>query len=373
MKKAIIICLSLLAPCLCSAQTVDNHALGYCVRYEKAHLFLKKDSGFNVVDYDVEWPEIVDHDSPTALKHAIADELSGVESSDLDSAITNVNALYGNPVTGTLKTIPDDRRFCYVTVNAKIKGYGKGHWIAYYIAHKIEPQPLSEFKAFEGSHVVVYDTSRGMLFQANELISDKVTELMEPQEFYDTLFAPLPDDIYSDMKACEISGVWVDGSDLCFLIVARTATDRYRFTSTMPLAEYSYVLSREGKRIFTKDAKPKDPKMIMASQTWHGDTIYNNVEKMPEFRGGTEGLRQYLSHVTSPEVKLDNTTKVYTSYIIDKDGDIRDVSVVSPVTPELDRHAVAVIKGMPKYSPGEQDGRKVCVRLYMPITYRQRQ
>lgn len=50
------------------AQSVDNYVANYCVRYERQHLFLQKDSDLNVVDYDLEWPDIINFNDVMPLK-----------------------------------------------------------------------------------------------------------------------------------------------------------------------------------------------------------------------------------------------------------------------------------------------------------------
>lgn len=370
MKKFFLIALVATATSLCHAQGLENRPLGYCVTYEKQHLFLQKDSDFNVVDYEIEWPEVVNYDKLGGLKRTIASNLAGVASASLDSTLASVNAVYGNAVTGQFKTIPDDRRFCYVTSKAQIVGYAKNHWIAYYLENKVEPQKLAKSPARNIARVVVFDTSRDRLFTAKDLVSTAVVMRNEPQDFYNLLFAPLPDDFFNNMTDCEISGVWTEGNLLCFLVNAIADTQSLKYTARMPLAEYSYVLSREGRRLFTKEAKANSMEMTTMPDTWRGDTIYNNVEKMPEFRGGQDGLAQYMGHVASPGVKLTKPARVYTSFIVDKEGSVRRVSVLTPVNPTIDRHAASVISGMPKFTPGEQGGKKVCVRMYLPISYK---
>lgn len=369
-KRNVILALALCSALTMQAQTVDNRALGYSVRYEKEHLFLQKDSGLNVVDYDIEWPDVVGFSKVPSLKRYISQSLVGQPVESFDSVQIAVNDTYGMPVTKKFDTIPDDRRFCYVTATARIVAYSPNHWIAYYIDNNVEPQKLSAFKAIHSTRVVVFDIDRQNVMMANDMLRYGVVQRLESQDFYDNLFAPLSDDLFNDMQQCDISGVWAGGSNLYFLVNATTSSRHVSYTATMPLAEYSYVLSRDAKRVFLKASKRKEFETIFAPNTWRGDSIYNNVEKMPEFKGGNSGLSEYLSHVSRPNVVVSKACRVYLSFIVDKDGAVRDVSVVTPVSPDLDRHAASVVKGMPPYTPGEHNGKKVCVRMYLPVSYR---
>lgn len=370
MKNIILAAFLSLFFSLANAQSVDSRAVAYSVRYEKEHLFLQKDSGLNVVDYDIEWPEVVGYHYAPELKRCISGSLTGTPVLGFDSLLTAIHQEYGSPVSTMFKTIPDDRRFCYVTATARIAGYDPDHWIAYDLKLKIEPGALSTYKAAEGERIVVYDIPNKKLYNANELISSNVVRRNEPQDFYDNLFASLDDDFFNTMQQCEINGVWTEGSNLCFFVRASTEDQQRSYIAAMPLKTYAYTLSRQGRKLFTKPGAAVNPAAVTQPQVIDGDSIYNNVETAPVFKGGDRALQQYMSHVNKPDVLLPGPVKEYTSFVIDKKGKIKEVCILKPVHPVLDRHAAMTIKGMPDFLPGKQNGKNVAVRMYMPISYR---
>lgn len=378
MKRYLIFALlSLCLPLLIDAQTVDGSAQRYCVRYEKEHLFLQKDSDFNVVDYDLEWPEVVSYNAVVPLKRFISNAVFGYTTQSLDSALMNINNVYGKAVTGKFKTIPDDNRFCYVSLEAKVLSYSPDRWIAYSLKRKVEPQKLSSSKPEVMNRIIFYDLQNGRVMFADEMISKSVMNWSMPQDFYDRLFAPIADnfgspddDLFNNLKNLQINGVWIDGDKIFMYVEAASDVENVSYTVDFPYNDYRYVLTRDVRRLVEKDVKPRTPQFIQLPLTWKGDTIYNKVEKMPEFKGGEQGLQLYLSHVTQPNIALAKAVRVYVSFVVDKQGNICDVSVVSPVSPLLDEHAVGVIKGMPAFTPGSHNGKPVCVRMYLPINYK---
>mgnify|MGYP002515532790 FL=1 len=351
------------------AQSVDNRAVGYSVRYEKEHLFLQKDSGLNVVDYDIEWPEVVGYSHVPTLQRFISQALTGKATLGFDSLATTIRQRYGKPVTKMFDKIPDDRRFCYVMASARVVGYEPNHWIAYHVGLKVAPGKLSAFQAEADDRVVVCDLATGKMHYASNLVSSNIMNRNEPQGFYDLLFQPLDDNFFNAMTAYEIDGVWVTRGQLCFLIKATSPDASKTYIASMPLDAYSYALSRQGKRLFTKKAELLSPQVVAQQNVMEGDSIYSNVEKQPEMKGGSDALRQYLSHVSQPAVRLAGPVKVYTSFVVDKNGKVRDVCVLQPVDPVIDRHAAQTVKGMPSFTPGQHCGKNVLVRMYMPITY----
>jgi protein TonB len=105
------------------------------------------------------------------------------------------------------------------------------------------------------------------------------------------------------------------------------------------------------------------------------DTIsapYVVVEQMPEFPGGESALRNYLStSVKYPKIALENGIqgKVYISFVVDTNGGISNVKVTRGIDAALDKEAIRVIKAMPKWIPGKQNGQAVRVSFTLPINF----
>ena len=97
------------------------------------------------------------------------------------------------------------------------------------------------------------------------------------------------------------------------------------------------------------------------------------VEKMPEFPGGMTALMQYLTkNIKYPsECRESNIQgRVLIQFIVNKDGSIVEPEVVKSVNPYLDKEALRVISTMPKWSPGEQRGKPVCVKYTVPVNFK---
>jgi protein TonB len=105
------------------------------------------------------------------------------------------------------------------------------------------------------------------------------------------------------------------------------------------------------------------------------DTIsapYSVVEQMPEFPGGEAALRKFLgSTVKYPEVAQENGVqgKVFVAFVVDRNGGISNVKIARGVDPALDKEAMRVVKSMPKWIPGKQNGDAVRVSYTVPINF----
>lgn len=103
------------------------------------------------------------------------------------------------------------------------------------------------------------------------------------------------------------------------------------------------------------------------------EQLFVLADQMPEFPGGTQALFAFLSeNVKYPQIAYENRIqgKVIVQFVVNKDGSITDVEVVkSGGDPSLDREAVRVIKSMPKWRPGKQQGKLVRVRYSVPVNF----
>jgi protein TonB len=101
--------------------------------------------------------------------------------------------------------------------------------------------------------------------------------------------------------------------------------------------------------------------------------VFDVVEQMPSFPGGDAELMKYLNtHIKYPVVAEENGIqgRVIATFVVERDGSISDVKVVKSVDPSLDKEAIRVLKGMPKWIPGKQNGSAVRVKYTVPVTFR---
>ena len=101
--------------------------------------------------------------------------------------------------------------------------------------------------------------------------------------------------------------------------------------------------------------------------------VFDVVEQMPSFPGGQSALLQYLSsNIKYPVVAEENGVqgRVIVTFVVERDGSITDVRVVKSVDPSLDKEAQRVVKSMPKWIPGKQNGSAVRVKYTVPVTFR---
>ena len=101
--------------------------------------------------------------------------------------------------------------------------------------------------------------------------------------------------------------------------------------------------------------------------------VFDVVEVMPSFPGGQAALFEWLSkNIKYPVVAEENGVqgRVIVTFVVERNGSITDVQVVKAVDPSLDKEAVRVVKAMPHWIPGKQNGSAVRVKFTVPVTFR---
>ena len=120
---------------------------------------------------------------------------------------------------------------------------------------------------------------------------------------------------------------------------------------------------RHKEALVTEPVKPREEE----------NKVFEVVEQMPSFPGGSGALMQYLSKNTKyPPVAEENGIqgRVVCSFVIERDGSVSDVRIIKSVDPSLDKEAIRVVSSMPKWIPGRQNGQMVRVKYNLPVTFR---
>lgn len=115
-------------------------------------------------------------------------------------------------------------------------------------------------------------------------------------------------------------------------------------------------------------AAPEPPKHVVEETK-----VFTVVEQMPMYPGGDAALMGYLrDNIKYPTVAAENGVqgRVVVGFVVERDGSITDVNILRGVDPSLDREAMRVVKSMPRWNPGKQNGSAVRVKYQVPVSFR---
>lgn len=124
-----------------------------------------------------------------------------------------------------------------------------------------------------------------------------------------------------------------------------------------------------------KVAPPEPPKPAEPPKPKPKEVVFDFVSQKPEFPGGEEALMAYLTdNLKYPRVALENNIQgtVAIRFVVDTQGRISSAEILKDIGGGCGAEALRVVKSMPHWTPGEQNGVKVHVRYVLPVRFRLR-
>ena len=113
---------------------------------------------------------------------------------------------------------------------------------------------------------------------------------------------------------------------------------------------------------------------VNAQEGKENEKVYTYVENPPSFPGGEKAFSKYLAEniIYPKEAKEKGIEgKVYLQFVINEEGSVTDVKIIrKSVNSSLDEEAIRVVKNMPKWIPGKQNGKVVKVQFTLPIVFK---
>lgn len=100
--------------------------------------------------------------------------------------------------------------------------------------------------------------------------------------------------------------------------------------------------------------------------------VYEIIETPPEYPGGDIARQKFIAkHLNYPKkaIKAGKQGTVIIQFVVEKDGSVSNVTAYKSFDEDCAKEAIRVTKLM-KWTPGEQKGKKVRVRISMPIKFR---
>ena len=112
---------------------------------------------------------------------------------------------------------------------------------------------------------------------------------------------------------------------------------------------------------------------VVAIEKPKEEEIFTAVEQNAEFPGGMSAMYKFLGeNIKYPAAaqRANVTGKVFVKFVVEKNGSVGQVEVMKGIGFGCDEEAIRVIKAMPKWNPGRQNGKNVRVWYNMPVTYK---
>ncbi len=112
--------------------------------------------------------------------------------------------------------------------------------------------------------------------------------------------------------------------------------------------------------------------LISLDAICQNDPVYQVVEQQPEFQGGHLTMYNYLkTNLIYPQAALKRQIqgKVFMSFIVEKNGQLSDITILKGLGYGCDEEAVRLLETMPLWKAGKQGGKVVRVKYNLPIEF----
>ena len=100
------------------------------------------------------------------------------------------------------------------------------------------------------------------------------------------------------------------------------------------------------------------------------NSVYSvaGIEVKPDFPGGLQKFGDFIAknYQTPEEEGLKG--KVYVTFVVEKDGSLTDIKVIRDIGYGTGKEAIRVLNKSPRWTPGEQNGKKVRCTFSLPIS-----
>lgn len=368
MKKTCFILIMIMAVCVSKAQTTLSR---YDIRYSTEHHVLTKDGYVNVVDIDLEWPDVVEFGKAEKLQKALCDSLFRNFNRDMLASKQHYLDSLGCEVT-KLDTIPDDDSFNYYTLSLKEMGLRQGRFISFLATFECNPGKKKGGSNVVADYCITYDVNNDVVLNERDLLDVEYVFGTVDNRFSNYIYALLSRGSVSNI----IGPIPVTENNMSFKIYKEDGSNNIIYVDN----DYVGHLRRPYKKLLKADHKVKtvvlntlsDASGLMNDADKVDTTLlYRKVDEQPVFELNGETLPQYMAaNLDMPkEVKVEKPLKrAMVSFVVERDGSLSNFHIIQPSSPMVDRSIIELLKSMPRWKPGKiknQIVRSVCI---VPVT-----
>ena len=341
------------------------------VTYLKDHLYYHLGDELNVVDVDVEWPDKIDGSLVRPLQRWLAEKLFKVDADNLSDAYAKMKARYGEPVREKFTTLPDDRKYCNVACELKEMGYEPSKYISYILTYLSEPKSLSSQKSDTTVMLITYDLQQQRVLTFDDIIRrSRIDSYSYRHSFIRMIIDGVGQEVEGGFDALQILDCCLSGDDILFKTLWTGKEDTVSVVSAVPWRFLKDYLQKDMYKQLRKPAAAIADEPLAQMQEKDGKPIYVAVEENAQFVGGNEAMMRHMKEnlvLPLPDQRRNSKSRCVATFIVNEDGSVSDVAIISKVDSEIDRAVVNAIKSMPRWNPARQNGEAVKQRLSIPV------
>lgn len=356
----------------------------------ESHL-LRKGDKITVVHINFEWPKYLSGMPTKALQKSLCRILFNNGQNDLDKGLTAFLKKQGEEI----HQIPDEEGLETLFINLKLQtlAWERDKYISLRAIRSFRYD--DEETLFYENDLLTYDIVADKVLKKDEIfkwtaldddgiknyIAENILRSLPKDISLDDIIQPLPNGNYAFYGGNLPDQVCLMPNGVLFNIPGSANENDMDVTSIVPLKILSRWMNPEAKKTLSGENKRRKNKTEMtkpvenADMTVDMDTtlVYDYAPTMPQYNGEGKDMMAFIhGHATYPSYEKSQGIqgKVVVSFVVERDGFLSTPSVITPVSPGIDRQAVKAVMDMPRWKPGMKDGVPVRVRMNVPVFFK---
>lgn len=344
---------------------------------DESHLF-RKDNTITVVNVNFEWPVRLSGLPTTALQESLCNLFFDKKAEALEVGLPSFFSDFGKEI----RQMPDEQglKKKYVRLVLQTLAWEKDKYISLRTA-RIYRDGANDYPDSVVNELLTYDIVSDKVLRIEDLFRWKTIRNMDLTfSLSKTILDYLPKGTYNVVDVLSLP------DEACFLpmgvlfnIPETVDEDGLNAFSIVPYNVLLPYIKPAAKKTLTGEGKKRKD---MPDTTWpfindslSVDTtmVYDLASTMPEYNGNKRDMMAFIYrqlNYPSYERLLGIQGKAVVSFVVERDGTLSSPSVISPVSPGIDREAVKAVMSMPKWKPGMKEGVPVRVRTTLPVTFK---
>lgn len=176
---------------------------------------------------------------------------------------------------------------------------------------------------------------------------------------------------YTEPKKLEKKHIWIGGGLLVLFIIVGGIL----FITNSSESSTTDITTKKGNAALyhsqtTKSGK--SPKLSQSEERRNAVTVLGSLNAKPRFIGGYGELCKYLSHVIKTRSLTEDEKFISVTFVVNRDGSINNEIEVKSLNPDMESNMYRVIKNMPNWIPGEQNGVPVPVQVRFSFLFKEK-
>ena len=141
---------------------------------------------------------------------------------------------------------------------------------------------------------------------------------------------------------------------------------RFKMESSLYLFDYAKAIKE---KVDYYRALKEDEDSEKKLEESNKNKVYDFVEELPSFPGGLKAEFEWIQR-NQKKPEGDPVGRCILNFVIEKDGSLSEVKVVrSSGNEKLDEESIRLVKSMPRWNPGKQNGENVRCRYSLPVSF----